>query len=159
MTTLPPSNKVIGIDLGTTFSCLACWKDDKVEVIPTASGRTMPSWVSFTNQGKLVGAAAKALASSNATNTVYDVKRILGRDYHDEVVVEESKAFPFTLKEGKYGEVKIQVEWKGAEKLLNPEEVSAMVLSEMRLKACEYLGEDVKDAVITVPAHFSNQQR
>ena len=154
------SNKIIGIDLGTTYSCLSVWKDGEgAVVIPTASGRTCPSWVSFNDQGKLVGSAAKAQAASNPTNTVYDVKRILGRSFNDAVVVEESKSFPFQIVEGSYGEVKIQVSWRGETKQLNPEEVSAMVLSELKLAACQHLGEDVTDAVITVPAHFNNQQR
>lgn len=155
------SNKVIGIDLGTTYSCLSCWKEDEggAVVIPTASGRTMPSWVSFMEQGKVVGAAAKAQAASNPKNTVYDVKRILGRSFHDPVVQHEKKAYPFDVVEGSYGEPKISVTWRGERKELNPEEVSAMILSEMRVAASKHLGEEVKDAVITVPAHFSNQQR
>jgi L1 cell adhesion molecule like protein len=156
------SNKIIGIDLGTTYSCLAVWKDGEkgAVVIPTASGRTCPSWVAFTDQGKLVGSAAKAQAAFNPTNTVYDVKRILGRSFKDAVVVEESKCLPFQLVEGSsYGECKIQVTWRGEVQQFNPEQVSAMVLSELRLAACQYLGEQVTDAVITVPAHFNNQQR
>jgi len=159
-TTNTKSNKIIGIDLGTTYSCLACWGDENgAVVIPTASGRTMPSWISFTEQGKVVGAAAKAQAASNPTNTVYDIKRILGRSYKDPVVTQEEKSFPFSLVEGSHGEPKIQVQWRGEEKQLNPEEVSAMVLSEFKLAASQHLGEDVTDAVITVPAHFNNQQR
>lgn len=88
--------KVIGIDLGTTYSCLACWDEasDKAVVISSSSGRTMPSWVSFTSEGKLVGASAKAQSALNAKNTVYDVKRILGRSFHDDVVTKERQAFP-----------------------------------------------------------------
>lgn len=157
---IPSSNSIIGIDLGTTYSCLACWKEGEgAVVIPTASGRTMPSWVSFSQEGKVVGAAAKARAASNPTNTIYDVKRILGRSFNDPVVLSEMKTFPFQVVQGIHGEPKISVEWRGNNTLLNLEEVSAMILSELRLKACEFLGEDIKDAVITVPAHFSNQQR
>lgn len=160
-TTPPETPIVIGIDLGTTYSCLACWDEDqkKVEVIPSPSGRTMPSWVGFTPQGKVVGSAAKSQASSNAENTVYDIKRILGRDFHDEVVQEELKGFPFQLKESSNGEPKIVVQWRDGAKELSPEEISAMVLSELRVAAERHLGKAVKDAVITVPAHFNNQQR
>lgn len=150
---------IIGIDLGTTYSCLACWVDGKVEVIPTASGRTMPSWVAFTKEGKVVGAAAKAQASRNSANTIYDVKRILGRSFQDEVVVEEVKGFPFRVMEGASGNPTIQVDWMNSTKELSPEEVSAMVLGELKLAAEQYLGFPVKDAVITVPAHFNNLQR
>lgn len=155
------SKKVIGIDLGTTYSCLACWDDStgKAEVISTASGRTMPSWVSFTAQGKLVGAAAKAQAASNSTNTVYDVKRILGRSFNDEVVAKERKHFPFSIIEGAHGEAKVCVTWRSEKKELNPEQISAMVLSELKLAAEQHFGEAILDAVITVPAHFNNQQR
>mmetsp|Transcript_3132 Transcript_3132/g.4584 ORF Transcript_3132/g.4584 Transcript_3132/m.4584 type:complete len:629 (-) Transcript_3132:112-1998(-) len=156
-------NIVIGIDLGTTYSCLAAWdeKQKKVEVIPSASGRTMPSWVGFTSQGKVVGSAAKAQASGNANNTVYDVKRILGRDFHDEVVQDELKHFPFAIEGGgrNQDETKIVVEWRDDRKELSPEEVSAMILAELRVAAERHLGVPVKDAVITVPAHFNNQQR
>ena len=99
---------IIGIDLGTTFSCVACYdtKTQKVEVIESASGRTMPSWVSFTPEGKLVGVAAKSQVASNPRNTVYDVKRIIGRSFTDPVVKEECKAFPFEVIEGGvHGEV------------------------------------------------------
>jgi L1 cell adhesion molecule like protein len=155
------SSKVIGIDLGTTYSCLACWDETtgKAEVIPTASGRTMPSWVSFTSHGKLVGTAAKAQAASNSTNTVYDVKRILGRSFNDEVVEKERKHFPFSIIEGKHGEAKISVTWLSEKKELNPEQISAMVLSELKVAAEQHFGEKIQDAVITVPAHFNNQQR
>jgi len=150
---------IIGIDLGTTYSCLACWIDGKVEVIPTASGRTMPSWVAFTKEGKVVGAAAKAQASRNSANTIYDVKRILGRNFDDEVVGQEIKGFPFKVFEGPSGSPTIQVEWMDSTKDLSPEEVSAMVLGELKLAAEQHLGFPVKDAVITVPAHFNNLQR
>ena len=157
------SSAVLGIDLGTTYSCLACWSKNDGEtgvvVIPTASGRTMPSWVSFSDSGKVVGAAAKAQAASNPTNTVYDVKRILGRSYHDPVVTLEKKTFPFRVVEGSHGEPKIAVKWRNETKELNPEEISAMVLSEFKLAASQYLGENAVDAVITVPAHFSQRQR
>ena len=145
-------NVIIGIDLGTTYSCLAVWKDGKPMVIPSASGRTMPSWVSFSNAAannrtKLVGAAAKEQASRNPANTVYDVKRILGRSFHDPVVQAEKKHLSYTIVEGRNGEPKIVV--CGGNKELSPEEVSAMILSELKLAAEAFLGHAVSDAVIT----------
>ena len=153
---------IIGIDLGTTFSCVACYdeKSGKVEVIESASGRTCPSWVSFTKDGKLVGAAAKSQVASNPKNTVYDIKRIIGRSFSDPVTAEEAKAFPFEVIEGSASqEPQIVVEWRGEKKQLRPEEVSAMVLAELKQAAEKHLGKPVKGAVITVPAHFNNQQR
>eukprot|EP00986_Skeletonema_menzelii_P001882 scaffold510_cov184-Skeletonema_menzelii.AAC.10 len=120
----------------------------------------MPSWVSFTPEGKLVGMAAKAQVASNSTNTVYDVKRIIGRSFTDPVTAEEAKQFPFSVIEGNaHGEPKIVVDWRGEKKELRPEEISAMVLAELKLAAERHLGKPVKSAVITVPAHFNNQQR
>jgi len=156
------SEPIIGIDLGTTYSCLACWDEQtqKVEVISSPSGRTMPSWVAFTPQGKMVGSSAKAQVASNPKNTVYDAKRIIGRSYQDPIVKEECNAFPFTVEEGEgHGEPKICVEWRGSTKKLSPEEISAMVLLELKVAAERHLGKKVTAAVITVPAHFNNQQR
>jgi len=153
---------IIGIDLGTTFSCVACWDDktSSVQVIESASGRTCPSWVSFTKEGKLVGTAAKSQVASNPRNTVYDVKRIIGRSFTDPVTAEECKAFPFEVIEGSaHGEPKIVVDWRGERKELRPEEISAFVLAELKGAAERHLGKEVKSAVITVPAHFNNQQR
>lgn len=123
---------IIGIDLGTTFSCVACYNPatSKVEVIESPSGRTMPSWVSFTPEGKLVGMAAKSQVASNPHNTVYDVKRIIGRSFNDPVTQEEAKGFPFKIVEGSaHGEPQIQVDWRGKKTELRPEEISAMVLA------------------------------
>lgn len=159
MSSSTPSKTIIGIDLGTTYSCLAIYKDGEATVIPTASGRTMPSWVAFTNQGKLVGASAKSQASRNSSNTIYDVKRILGRSFSDPIVAEEAKHFPFKVVEGSSGNPLIRVEWMNSTKDLVPEEISAMVLAELKAAAEEYLGEKVTEAVITVPAHFNNLQR
>ena len=156
------TESIIGIDLGTTYSCVACYdeKSKKVEVIESPSGRTMPSWVSFTAEGKLVGTAAKSQVASNPTNTVYDVKRIIGRSFSDPVTAEEAKQFPFSVVEGAaHGEPKIVVDWRGEKKELRPEEISAMVLAELKLAAERHLGKPVNSAVITVPAHFNNQQR
>ena len=125
------TESIIGIDLGTTFSCVACFNPatKKVEVIESPSGRTMPSWVSFTPEGKLVGMAAKSQVASTPHNTVYDVKRIIGRSFTDPVTAEEAKGFPFQVVEGAaHGEPQIVVDWMGERKELRPEEVSAMLL-------------------------------
>merc|ERR1712071_568225 len=106
-----------------TYSCLACWDEQtqKVEVISSPAGRTMPSWVAFTPQGKMVGSSAKAQVASNPKNTVYDAKRIIGRSYQDPIVKEECNAFPFTVEEGEgLGEPKICVEWRGSTKKIEP---------------------------------------
>lgn len=153
------SKTIIGIDLGTTYSCLAIYKDGKAEVIPTQSGRTMPSWVAFTSQGKLVGASAKSQASRNSANTIYDIKRILGRSFADPIVSEEAKNFPFQVIEGSHGNPLVRVDWMNKSKDLVPEEISAMVLAELKSAAEEHLGHAVTEAVITVPAHFNNLQR
>jgi len=156
------TESIIGIDLGTTFSCVACFNPatKKVEVIESPSGRTMPSWVSFTPEGKLVGMAAKSQVASNPHNTVYDVKRIIGRSFTDPVTAEEAKGFPFQVVEGAaHGEPQIVVDWMGERKELRPEEVSAMLLVELKLAAERHLDKPIKAAVITVPAHFNNQQR
>lgn len=133
----------------------------------------MPSWVAFTSQGKLVGAAAKAQVASNPKNTVYDAKRIIGRSFRDPVVQEECKSFPFSVvstpssgsgsgsgsSSSDDGAPKICVEWRGRSHQLSPEEISAMVLSELKVAAERKLGRTIKQAVVTVPAHFNNQQR
>jgi len=150
---------IIGIDLGTTYSCLAVYKDGEPQVIPSASGRTMPSWVAFTGQGKLVGAAAKSQVSRNSKNTIYDVKRILGRSFADPVVIEDAKTFPFQVIEGSHGNPLIRVDWMNSTKDLVPEEISAMILTELKETAEEFLGHKVDEAVITVPAHFNHLQR
>uniref|UniRef100_A0A7S1FWH8 Heat shock protein 70 n=1 Tax=Corethron hystrix TaxID=216773 RepID=A0A7S1FWH8_9STRA len=156
------SSKIIGIDLGTTYSCVSCWdeKNQRVEVIPTPSGdRTMPSWVAFTPSGKLVGMPAKSQSASNPRNTVYDVKRIIGRSFHDPVVQKEINVLPFTIVNGGQDKPKVEVAWREGKKELSPEEISSMVLTELKRAAEVHLGEEVKSAVITVPAHFNNQQR
>jgi len=157
-----PPAPIIGIDLGTTYSCLACWNNEtqRVEVISSPSGRTMPSWVGFTAQGKIVGSAAKDQAPANPQNTIYDAKRLIGRTFHDSVVQQEIKNnLPFAIIEGPHGEPKIQIHWRNQTKLLSPEEISAMVLAELKLAAEQHLKQPVTQAVITVPAHFNNQQR
>jgi L1 cell adhesion molecule like protein len=152
---------IVGIDLGTTFSCISAYNptEKKVEVIPLAQGRTMPSWVAFTPEGKTVGHPAKSQVASNPNNTVYDVKRFIGRPFNDEIVKEECKGFPFKVVDGGNGDPRVEVEWRGATKQLAPEEISSFVLAELKQAAEKHLGKEVKSAVITVPAHFNNQQR
>lgn len=153
---------IIGIDLGTTFSCVAVYDiiTQKVQVLPNSIGeKTTPSWVAFTDEGRVVGQPAKQQASMNAANTIYDVKRFIGRSLEDPVTREESRRFPYLILDGGDGRPVIEVEWKGAKKRLSPEEISSMVLLEMKRAAEGALNMPVKKAVITVPAHFNDQQR
>jgi len=153
---------IIGIDLGTTYSCVAVFDPatQKVRVLPNSVGElTTPSWVAFTASGRVVGQPAKSQASMNAANTIYDVKRFIGRSLDDPVTREESKRVPYLIVDGGDGRPQIEVEWRGAKQRLSPEEVSSMVLLEMKNAAEAALGVKVKRAVITVPAHFNDQQR
>jgi len=157
----PAKGYAIGIDLGTTFSCVGIYRNSKVEIIANDQGnRTTPSWVAFTADGqKLVGDSAKNQASSNTANTVFDVKRLIGRKFNDPVVQEEIKTLPFKVVEGRNGSCAVQVDYKGEKKTLTPEEVSAMILTQMKETAEAYLGEKITSAVITVPAYFNDAQR
>jgi heat shock protein 1/8 len=150
----------IGIDLGTTYSCVAVWQNDRVEVIANDQGnRTTPSYVSYTADERLIGDAAKAMASSNPTNTVFDAKRLIGRSFSDAAVQSDMKHWPFKVFAGSGGKPTIEVDYKGERVKLQPEEVSAAVLQKMKATAEAYLGTTVKDAVITVPAYFNDSQR
>jgi heat shock protein 1/8 len=150
----------IGIDLGTTYSCVAVWQNDRVEVIANDQGnRTTPSYVSFTDDERLIGDAAKAMASTNPTNTVFDAKRLVGRRYDDPVIAADRKHWPFTVRDNGQGKPIIAVQHKGEEKTYQPEEISAMVLTKMKTTAEAFLGLPVRDAVITVPAYFNDAQR
>jgi L1 cell adhesion molecule like protein len=150
----------IGIDLGTTYSCVAVWQNDRVEVIANEHGnRTTPSYVAFQGEERLIGDSAKNQASTNPLNTIFDAKRLMGRKFQDPVVQQDRSHWPFVLKEGKEGGVQVEVEVKGERKAFLPEEVSAMVLSKMKQTAEAYLGQEVRDAVVTVPAYFNDSQR
>ncbi|SCV01376.1 LANO_0F11474g1_1 [Lachancea nothofagi CBS 11611] len=152
-------SKAIGIDLGTTYSCVAHFTNDRVEIIANDQGnRTTPSYVAFTDTERLIGDAAKNQAAINPTNTVFDAKRLIGRRFDDPEVTVDAKHFPFKVvpREGK---PHIEVEYKGETKVFSPEEISAMVLSKMRETAEGYLGGSVTDAVVTVPAYFNDSQR
>jgi heat shock 70kDa protein 1/2/6/8 len=133
---------------------------EKVVVLPNSVGElTTPSWVAFTSSGRVVGQPAKQQASMNSANTIYDVKRIIGRSMEDPVVRDELKRFAYQVVDGGDGRPLIEVEWRGAPHRLSPEEVSSMVLLEMKRAADAALGCDCKKAVVTVPAHFNDQQR
>ena len=153
---------IIGIDLGTTYSCVAVFdeKTQKVRVLPNSIGElTTPSWVSFTANGRVVGQPAKQAAAMNPANTVFDVKRFIGRSLDDPVTREEAKRVPYSIVDGGDGRTQIEVTWNGAKKRLSPEEISSMVLADLKAAAEAALGVTVKKAVITVPAHFNDQQR
>eukprot|EP00932_Pfiesteria_piscicida_P016068 SRR837773.301.p1 GENE.SRR837773.301~~SRR837773.301.p1 ORF type:complete len:665 (-),score=280.21 SRR837773.301:85-1995(-) len=150
----------IGIDLGTTYSCVGCWRNDAVEIIANDQGnRTTPSYVAFTEAERLIGDAAKAQTSSNPHNTVFDAKRLVGRKFSDPSVQSDMKHFPFKVVSGKEGKPMVQVEYKGERKEFAAEEISAMVLGKMKETAEEFMGTAVKDAVVTVPAYFNDAQR
>lgn len=150
----------IGIDLGTTYSCVGVWKNDRVEIIANDQGnRTTPSYVAFTETERLIGDAAKNQSAMNSKNTVFDAKRLIGRKYNDPIVQADKKLWPFDLVSGDDGRPQIKVDFKGESKVFYPEEISAMVLTKMKETAEAYLGKKVKNAVITVPAYFNDSQR
>ncbi|KAK7306455.1 hypothetical protein VNO77_44396 [Canavalia gladiata] len=152
--------KAIGIDLGTTYSCVAVWQHNRVEVIPNDQGnRTTPSYVAFTDTQRLLGDAAINQRTINSHNTIFDAKRLIGRRFSDQSVQQDMNLWPFKVVPGKRDKPMIAVTYKGEEKHLAAEEISSMVLSKMKEVAEAYLGHSVKDAVITVPAYFSNSQR
>jgi len=154
------SKYVIGIDLATCMSMVAVWKDSKVEIIASESGnRTVPSFVSFTEEERIVGEAAKSMSSTNPKNTVFDAKRLIGRTFDDVEVQKMMKMWPFKVINDGNNRPKIVVDFKGETTQLYPEEISAMVLQKLKAMAESYLGVEVKDAVITVPAYFNDNQR
>ncbi|ERL87662.1 hypothetical protein D910_05052 [Dendroctonus ponderosae] len=149
----------IGIDLGTTYSCVGVWQHGKVEIIANDQGnRTTPSYVAFTDTERLIGDAAKSQVAMNPKNTVFDAKRLIGRKFDDEKIQQDMKHWSFTVVSD-LGKPKIQVEYKGEVKKFAPEEISSMVLTKMKEIAETFLGGKVDDAVITVPAYFNDSQR
>ncbi len=150
----------IGIDLGTTYSCVGWWRDNRCEIISNDQGnRTTPSFVAFTDTERLIGDGAKNQSSQNPNNTIYDAKRLIGRKFSDPVIRNEIESFPFTVIDGGDDKPKIKVNYKGEEKTYHPEEISSMILVKMKEIAESYIGHDVVDAVITVPAYFNDSQR
>ena len=153
------SKTCIGIDLGTTYSCVGVWRNNTCEIIANDQGnRTTPSYVSFKDDERLIGDAAKNQASTNPINTVYDAKRLLGREFNDKVVQDDIKKLSYTVV-NKSNKPHISVEYKGETKTFSPEEISAMILTKMKQVADSFLGEEVIDAVVTVPAYFNDAQR
>ncbi|XP_021963158.1 heat shock 70 kDa protein cognate 4 [Folsomia candida] len=149
----------IGIDLGTTYSCVGVFQHGKVEIIANDQGnRTTPSYVAFTDTERLIGDAAKNQVAMNPTNTIFDAKRLIGRKFEDAPVQSDMKHWPFeVISDG--GKPKLQVDYKGESKTFFPEEISSMVLTKMKETAEAYLGKTVTDAVVTVPAYFNDSQR
>ncbi|KAK9727561.1 Hsp70 chaperone [Basidiobolus ranarum] len=152
-------SKAVGIDLGTTYSCVGVWQNDRVEIIANDQGnRTTPSYVAFNDSERLIGDAAKNQVAMNPTNSVFDAKRLIGRRFNDSEVQSDMKHWPFKVVD-KDTKPLIQVDYKGETKTFTPEEISSMILLKMKKTAEAYLGTEVKNAVVTVPAYFNDSQR
>ena len=153
------SNICVGIDLGTTYSCVAVMRNGRVEIIANEQGnRTMPSYVAFTDGERLIGESAKNQSAMNPKNTIYDAKRLIGREFDSKEVQSDMKHWSFKVVPKDKKPV-VEVDYAGETKQFKPEEISAMVLSKMKKIAEDYLGEPVNNAVITVPAYFNDSQR
>ena len=149
----------IGIDLGTTNSCVAVWQNGKVEIIVNDQGnRTTPSYVAFTDNEHLIGDPAKSQISSNPTNTIFDAKRLIGRSFNDQVVQDDMKLWPFKVID-KSNKPTFEVNYEGKIKHYEPEQISAMVLTKLKQTASAFIGSEITEAVITVPAYFNDAQR
>jgi len=160
MSSTPIKGASVGIDLGTTYSAVGVWQNDRVEIIANDQGnRTTPSYVAFNDTERLIGDAAKNQVAMNAANTVFDAKRLIGRKFTDPAVTSDMKHWPFTVTPGVNAKPMIKIAFKGETKLFAPEEISSMVLLKMKEISEAYLGREVKNAVITVPAYFNDGQR
>ena len=156
----PLQGETIGIDLGTTYSCVGVWINDTVEIVANDQGnRTTPSWVAFNDNEKLVGEAAKNQVNMNPINTVFDVKRLIGNDFYNTNVQKELKHLPYNVTPGTNNMPVINVTYKNQAKSFSPQEISAFILEKMKKTAEAYLGKEVKNAVITCPAYFNDAQR
>ena len=154
------TDTAIGIDLGTTYSCVGVWMNDKVEIVTNDQGlNTSPSYVAFTEDERLIGDSAKNQTARNPLNTVFDAKRLIGRKFSDQSVQGDIKLWPFKVESGEDERPMIVVKHKGEEKKFKAEQISSMVLVKMKEIAEAYLGKSVKSAVITVPAYFNDGQR
>ena len=150
----------IGIDLGTTYSCVGVLQNDNIEIIANDQGlRTTPSYVAFTETERLIGSAAKSMSARNPENTIYDAKRLIGRNYSDKTVQSDMKLWPFEVSKGKLDKPMIKATYKNELKEFSAEEISSMVLVHLKEIAESYLGKEVTKAVITVPAYFNDAQR
>ena len=150
----------VGIDLGTTYSCVGYFTNDKVEIIQNDQGlNTTPSYVAFTEEERLIGDAAKNQTARNPTNTVFDAKRLIGRKFADPIVQKDCKLWPFKVESGLEDKPMIVVQYKGEEKKFQAEQISSMVLVKMKEIAEAYIGKTVDAAVVTVPAYFNDAQR
>jgi molecular chaperone DnaK (HSP70) len=160
----------IGIDLGTTYSCVGVWKNNKVEIITNNNGnRTTPSYISFNGKERYIGESAKDQLSRNMNNTIFDIKRLIGKKYDDKIIQDDYIRYPYKIVEGENNTILVKVTvdefntetniYESITKLFKPEELSAMILKKLKSDAEIYLGESVTDAVITVPAYFNDSQR
>merc|ERR1711896_68133 len=154
------STPAVGIDLGTTYSCVGIWQNDRVEIIANDQGnRTTPSYVAFTDTERLIGDAAKNQCAMNPINTIFDAKRLIGRKFTDPVVQSDMKHWPFKVEPAAGDIPRIKVSYKGEDKTFSAEEISSMVLTKMNETAEAFTGKDIKDVVVTVPAYFNDSQR
>lgn len=158
--TVQTKKNSIGIDLGTTYSCVGVYQNGKVEIIANDMGnRTTPSVVAFKGSERLIGDAAKNQMASNVENTIFDSKRLIGKRFSDSTVTSDMKYWSFKVDSDKNDKPVIKAQYNDEERSFSPEEISAMVLTKMKEIAENYLGESVTQAVITCPAYFNDSQR
>ena len=154
------SEIAVGIDLGTTYSCVGVWQNDRVEIIANDQGnRTTPSYVAFNETERLIGDAAKNQAAMNPENTIFDAKRLIGRKFTDSVIKDDIKLWPFDVSPDRTGKPMINVKYKQELKSFSAEEISSIILVKMKEIAEAYIGKPVNNAVVTVPAYFNDAQR